>query len=146
MDTKWAGKPWLWTMAAALLSSAPAFAECNVPSVTGSNVQGRAYDLLSAHEKPLAGATVRLLNDSGKVVAQVQAGQDGRFSVSATERGRYRLTVNADGFLEVSAVVVAKKVGKNTPFLRVDLGSAAKRPCGGGGITVETANAGTVGR
>ena len=37
--------------------------------------------------------------------------------------------------LEVSAVVVsAKKVGKNAPFLRVDLGSDVTRPCGGGGV------------
>lgn len=146
MGAEWSRKPWLWAMAAVLLSSTPALSVCDVPTITGSNVQGRAFDLRASQEQPLAGVTVRLLNDSGKVIAQVPAGHDGRFSISAPERGRYRLTVTADGFLEVSALVVAKKVGKNTPFLRVDLGSDGTRPCGGGGITVQTANAGTAGR
>ena len=101
---------------------------------------------MGTKRQPLAGATVRLLDDAGKVIAEVSAGEDGRFSISASARGRYRLTVTAEGFLEVSAVVVAKKVGKNAPFLRVDLGSDVTRPCGGGGITVQAAGSGTVGR
>jgi hypothetical protein len=146
MGAEWVRRPWLWATVALLASSAPAFAVCAVPTIKGSNVQGRVYDLHASHEQPVAGATVRLLNDSGKVVAQVSAAPDGSFSISAPTRGHYRLAVTAEGFFEVSAVVVAKKAGKNTPFLRVDLGTDGARPCGGGGITAEAANSGAVGR
>ena len=139
-------KPWLGATAALLLSSASAFSACPVPTITGSNVRGRAHDLLGSQQRPVTGVTVRLLNDSGKVVAQVLGGQDGHFSISAPERGRYRLTVMADGFLEVSAVVVVKKLGKDAPFIRVGLGSDATRPCGGGGITVEMGHTGPLSR
>lgn len=139
-------RAWLWAAAAVLLSSPPALSVCDVPTITGSNVRGRAYNLRGSQEQPLAGVTVRLLNDSGDVIAQAVAGQDGRFSISAPARGRYRLTVTADGFLEVSAMVVVKKLGKDTPFIRVALGSDVTRPCGGGGITVEMAHTGAVGR
>jgi hypothetical protein len=65
MGAEWCRKSWLWAIAALPLSSAPALAVCDVPTITGSNVHGRAYDR--------------------------------RFSISAPERGRYRLTVTADG-------------------------------------------------
>ena len=146
MSAEWSRTPWLGAIAVVLLSSAPALSACDVPTIKGSDVQGRAYDLLATQERPLVGATVRMLDESGRVVAQVLAGEEGRFSISAPQRGRYRLTITADGFHEVSAVVVAKKLGKKTPSLRVDLGSDATRPCGGGGITVETANSSLVGR
>jgi hypothetical protein len=139
-------RSWLWATAAVLSSSVPAVSVCDGPTLKGSNVAGRVYDLLGNKGRPLASTTVRLLNDAGKVVAQVRAEEDGRFSISAPARGRYRLAVTAEGFLEVSATVVAKKLGKSTPFLRVDLGSDAMRPCGGGGITVELSNDGAVGR
>ena len=53
--------PWLWAAATLLLSAGPALSGCDVPTVTGSNVQGRVYDLLGGQAPPPAGDTVRLL-------------------------------------------------------------------------------------
>jgi hypothetical protein len=95
-------------------------------------VQGLVNDQFGAHGQPIGGATVRLSDESDRVVAERFTSQDGLFTVEAPKPGRYRLAIRAQGFFDVGATIVVKKVGTSAPFLRVELGVDAMRPCGGG--------------